>query len=262
MNDPGIRPDLAVGTRSFDRRSALRALLIPAGAAVLGGCSTATRLVQDSPAMPDAELGRARFEPDGTRTFHNHVLYDQDGRKVRFHDDLVRGQVFAASFGYVKCRGICGRMSNNMLEASDLLGGVMGKPVRFYNFSLAQDSPADMREAMEFRGVYGKPGWTYLTGSPEAIRDIRWSFGFFDAGEDDTQGELATHTGMIRFGNHPLDKWSSCPGLGNPANIARSVVWLFPSDRRPKVAGTEYEGTNNARPIPGWTPPAPIVAQG
>lgn len=261
MNDPGNLPGLPAGASPIARRAALRALLIPAGAAVLGGCASSTRLVQEAPALPANDLGRTRMEPDGTRTFHNHVLYDQDGRKVRFHDDLVRGQVFAASFGYVKCRGICGRMSNNMLEAADLLGGTMGNPVRFYNFSLAEDSPADMRESMEFRGVYGKPGWTYLTGSPEAIRDIRWSFGFFDAGENDTQGDPATHTGMVRFGNHSLDKWSSCPGLGNPANIARSVVWLFPSDRRPQVAGTEYEGTNNARPIPGWTPRAPLSAQ-
>lgn len=253
---------IAADGGALDRRSALRALLIPAGAAVLGGCSTATRLVQQAPEVSESDLGKTHFEPDGTRTFHNHVLYDQDGRKLRFHDDLIRGQIFAASFGYVSCRGICGRIANNMLEASDLLGPVMGNPVRFYSFSLTEDSPSEMREAMEFRGVYGKPGWTYLTGSPEAIRDIRWSFGFFDAGEVDTQGDPATHTGMVRFGHHRLDKWSSCPGLGNPANIARSVVWLFPSDRRPQVAGTEYEGTNHARPIPGWTPPAPLTAQG
>ena len=257
MIDPGNNRPIDGG---FDRRSALRALLVPAGAAVLGGCSTATRLVQQSPEAADSDLGRTHFEPDGTRTFHNHVLYDQDGRKLRFHDDLIRGQVFAASFGYVKCRGICGRISNNMLEASELLGGVMGNPVRFYSFSLTEDSPSDMREAMEFRGIYGKPGWTYLTGSPEAIRDIRWSFGFFDATGDDTLGDPATHTGMIRFGNHALDKWSSCPALGSPASIAASIVWLYPADRRPVVAGLDGE-LGGGLPIPGFVPPKPLSAE-
>jgi len=84
---------IAADGGALDRRSALRALLIPAGAAVLGGCSTATRLVQQAPEVPENDRGRTYFEPDGTRTFHNHVLYDQDGRKIRFHDDLIRGQV-------------------------------------------------------------------------------------------------------------------------------------------------------------------------
>jgi protein SCO1/2 len=95
------------------------------------------------------------------RTFKNYVLYDQDGRKLYFYDDLIRGQIFAAGFGYAKCQGICGNISNNLVEASKMLGGLMGNPVRFYTFSLAQDSPAEMREAMETRGILGKPGWTY-----------------------------------------------------------------------------------------------------
>jgi hypothetical protein len=118
-----------------------------------------------------------------------------------------------------------------------------------------------MREAMETRGILGKPGWTYLTGSPEAIRYVRCSFGFFDAGEQDTLGTQATHTGMIRFGHHSLDKWSSCPGLGTPTSIASSVGWLLPPDRRPDFARMNRNVPNMARPIPGWTPPKPLVAQ-
>lgn len=242
------------------RRSALRALLIPAGAAILGGCASATRLGGAAPAAHDPGFGTSRLERDGTRTFKNHLVYDQDGKRLRFQDDLVRGHIFAATFGYSKCRGICGRMAGNMQAAAELLGPLMGRPVRFYNFSLAEDTPDEMKEAMEFRGIYGRPGWKYLTASAEVIREIRWSFGFFDVGEEDTLGQPGTHTGMVRFGNHPLDKWSSCPALGSPASIAASIVWLYPADRRPVVSGLDGE-YGGGRPIPGFVPPEPLSAE-
>ena len=257
-----VSSDPSVLEKFANRRSALRALMIPAGAAVLSGCSSVTRLAQEpAPAVSDEEVGRMRRDASGVRTFKNYVLYDQDGRKLYFHDDLIRGQIFAAGFGYAKCQGICGRISGNLVEASGMLGDLMGNPVRFYTFSLAQDSPADMREAMETRGIIGKPGWKYLTGSPEAIRYIRCSFGFFDVGEQDTLGVPETHTGMIRFGHHSLDKWSSCPGLGTPTSIASSVGWLLPPDRRPDFASMNRNVPHKARPIPGWTPPKPLVAK-
>jgi len=257
-----VNSDSSVLLKSVNRRSALRALIIPVGAAVLSGCSSVTRLAQkDAPAISDQEIGRMRRDENGVRTFKNYVLYDQDGRKLYFYDDLIRGQIFAAGFGYSKCQGICGNISNNLVEASEMLGGLMGNPVRFYTFSLAQDSPAEMREAMEIRGILGRPGWTYLTGSPEAIRYIRCSFGFFDVGEQDTLGVPETHTGMIRFGHHSLDKWSSCPGLGTPTAIASSVGWLLPPDRRPDFASMNRNVPHKARPIPGWTPPKPLVAK-
>lgn len=245
-----------------DRRAALRSLLIPAGAALLGGCASATRIAGDSPSPAhEPGYGGTRAEPDGTRTFKNFVLHDQDGKRVRFHDDLVRGQVFAATFGYVKCRGICGRMASNMQRAADILQPLMGNPVRFYNFSLAEDSPEDLRESMEFRGLYGKPGWRYLTASADVIREIRWSFGFFDVGEEDTLGQPSTHTGMVRFGHHALDKWSSCPSLGNPESIASNIVWLYPADRRPSLPGLNPSALRHASPIPDYVPRKPLVAQ-
>lgn len=258
--DPGtdaVAPAAAIASR----RAALRALLLPAGAAALGGCAGTARVAAVAGPAREASFGQSRIGPDGTRTFRNAVLHDQDGRRVLFHDDLVRDRIFAATFGYALCPGICGRMADNMRTASELLGPVMGDPVCFYSFSLAEDTPAQMREEMERRGLYGRPGWRYLTGPKEAIREIRWSFGFYDDGEEDTLGSPGTHTAMVRFGNHRLDSWSSCPSLAPPETIAASIVWLYPSDRRPSLPALERVRDGGARPIPGFVPPAPLVAQ-
>jgi protein SCO1/2 len=191
------------------------------------------------------------MEPDGTRSFRNHELVDQDGRTVRFQDDLIRGQVFAATFMYVHCKGICQDMTRRMAEAHELLAPVMGKPVRFYSFSLAEDTPADMKAYMVARGIDGRAGWSFLTAPREVIRDIRWGFGFFDPNEEiDTR--LDGHTGMARFGNHATDKWSACPALGSPRIIARGVVGVLPYDQRTLVTALDRGADHPARAIPGW----------
>jgi cytochrome oxidase Cu insertion factor (SCO1/SenC/PrrC family) len=164
---------------ALSRRSSLFSLLMPAAALALGGCAGATKTraaASPAPEIPERR-GASVLRPDGTRVFRNHTLVDQDGRTVRFQDDLVAGQAFAATFQYAKCKGICKNMTEKMKGASDILGETMDHPIRFYIFSLAEDSPADMKRYMQDRGIYGKPGWRFLSAPREVITDIRWAFG-------------------------------------------------------------------------------------
>ena len=32
------------------------------------------------------------------------------------------------------------------------------------------------------------------------------------------------HTGMVRYGNEPLQLWSACPGMSRPDSIAKSIL--------------------------------------
>jgi hypothetical protein len=67
---------------------------------------------------------------------------------------------------------------------------------------------------------------------------------------------------MARFGNHRLDKWSSCPALANPLMTARSVVALFPPGERPQIAALQDSETVPARPIPNYRPAPPSTREG
>jgi protein SCO1 len=237
-------------SKVVNRRLALRAALLPAAAAVLGGCANTLKTASNPPVK--GRLGATRRDEDGTIRFRNHVVRDQDGRVHRFHDDLVKGQIFAVTFGYMECTGICLDIVKSMRGASDMLGSLMGNPVRFYHFSLTGDSPEVLRATMKRDGTYGRPGHYYLTAEPAIVKDIRYSFGFFE--RDETDEDLGDHTGMARFGHHSLDKWSACPALGSPNSIARSIVWLFPTNQRPQIAGLELSDPVNVRRTPGWVP--------
>jgi len=249
---------MAPGSKTLSRRAAFSGLLLPAAGLLLGGCATAARGASRS---PEAEIpggrGAYRMRPDGTRQFRNHELVDQDGRKVRFQDDLVEGKVFGATFQYAQCNGICADMTNQMKKAYMFMKPIMGNPVQFYMFSLAEDSPAVMKEYMQARGIYGLPGWRFLSGSREAITDIRWAFGFGEPNEELDQN-LSGHTGMVRLGNHQLDKWAACPAQGSPEATARLFVRLFPADARPVLPGTESKIAIKPGKIPNWTPARPL----
>jgi protein SCO1/2 len=248
--------------KTLRRRKAFGSMLLPF-AALLSGCTT--QKTQNAMARLkkldfDDEPGATHMEPDGTRTFRNHELVDQDGNVVRFNDDLIRGKVFAATFMYVQCKGICLDMTTHMAGAYDLLKPVMDNPVQFYSFSLAEDSPEDLKQYMIDHGIYGRPGWRYFSGPKSAIKDIRWAFGFFERDEE-LDGNLNGHTGMARFGNHRIDKWSSCPALGNPLLTARSMLAVIPPDRRPRVPGVDREPDATSRQIPNYQPRKPLGGQ-
>jgi protein SCO1/2 len=241
------------------RRNALSGALLPATMLLLGGCMGGRREEKAHAQLEvPARRGGSARRPDGTRVFRNHALVDQDGRTVRFQEDLVEARVFAATFQYAKCNGICRNMTEKMTAAADLLDSAMGHPIQFYMFSLAEDSPADMKAYMEERGIYGRPGWRFLSGPRAAITDIRWAFGFGEPDEDLDQN-LAAHTGMVRYCHHATDKWAACPALSDPRSIALLMLRCFPCDQRPRVPALEPHFAEGGKPIPGYKPVVPAM---
>lgn len=222
---------------------ALGSLSLPFGLALLGGCDSGAKAA----GAADTAVTKGAGIPVPRREFPNHEILDHNGRKLRFHDDLIEGKVFAATFFYVKCKGICGDMSGNMKKAHEILGDFMGDKVQFYSFSLNEDTPEELRGYMARQGIVDKKGWTFFTGAKEVIKDIRWGFGFSNPSSEEDD-DLSAHTGMVRFGHHPMDKWSSCPALGSPKGIARNVIWLFPPNERPRIPLLDFDGASGARP--------------
>jgi protein SCO1/2 len=253
--------DPTSAARPLSRRGVFRSLVLPMTGLALGGCAASMRQPKSeyvaSSEFPD-RVGAFVMRPDGTRAFRNHKLVNQDGKIVRFQDDLVEGKVFSANFMYVHCTGICPNMTKSLIEAYTLLKPVMGSKIQFYSFSLAEDSPADMKAYMEERGIYGVPGWQFLSGTPEVIKDIRWAFGLYDLNEE-VDSDLSQHTGMARYGNHRIDKWAACPLLGEGYVTARGVLSVLPPAERPALPGIYLEdGTRPARKMPGFKAPEPL----
>lgn len=191
----------------------------------------AGRLVTRSAAAETGASLSAR-EAIRRRYFPNVTLQTQDGRSVRFYDDLARDKIVTINFFYAKCDGICPTVTANLAAAQRLLGERVGRDIFMNSISLKpeQDTPAVLKMYAEM--FKAGPGWTFLTGKPDDVELLRRSLGFTNL-DPRLDRDKSQHIGNVRYGNEPLMLWAACPGMAKPEFIAKSVSWMI---RPPQAA--------------------------
>jgi protein SCO1/2 len=208
----------------------------PAAAAILAASLAA-------PAVP------ARAAPPGSpwgeRYFPNVELVTHDGRKVRFYDDLIRDKHVVVSFIYTSCQRVCGLMTANLARVQRELGERVGTDIHFYSISMdpEHDTPAVLKAYAE--AFKARPGWTFLTGAPDAVALLRKKFGDLAPVED--------HAPRINVGNDEAGQWWSTSALETPTYLATMIGgWMDPDwDGSARVTAKSY-----AR-VPGISAPGP-----
>src|SRR5262249_37155769 len=142
---------------------------------------------------------RQRYFPDVT-------LVTQEGKRVRLYEDLVRDKIVVINFFYATCQGICVPVTSNLVKVQKLLGDRVGKDLFMYSLTLKpeEDTPEVPRDyAARFKAG---PGWTFLTGASSDLELVRRRLGFTDPDPTRDKNKL-NHTGMVRYGNEPLQLW-------------------------------------------------------
>ena len=173
--------------------------------------------------IPSRERIRQRYFP-------NLVLTTQDGKQVKFYDDLVKDKIVVFNMFYAKCEGICSPVTRNLVRVQNLLGDRVGKDIFFYSFSLKpkEDTVAALKHYAEMHKV--KPGWLFLTGSVDDMETIRRKLGFVDP-DPEVDKDTSNHIGVLKYGNEPLERWGGCPGMQAPDAIAEAISWVdWPKD--------------------------------
>jgi protein SCO1 len=177
---------------------------------------------------PSAERRRNRFL--------NLPLTTHEGREVRFYDDLIMGKTVLLNFMYTICtaEAICPLGTANLVEVQEMLGPRVGKDIFFYSITL--DPENDTPEVLKrYAGAFGvKPGWEFLTGGKDAIERLRRNLGY--ANRDPVKDrDPSQHSGMLRYGIEPLERWGGCAILSQPKWIARYLAWIEPAGERPDM---------------------------
>ncbi|HXO22328.1 MAG TPA: SCO family protein [Thermoanaerobaculia bacterium] len=160
------------------------------------------------------------------RNFPNVALRTQDGRTVRFYDDLVKDKVVTINFFYAQCEELCPLVTANLAKVQKALGDRMGRDIFMNSISLKpeHDSPEVLKH---YAGMFdAQPGWTFLTGAPADIVLLRRSLGFTYP-DPKVDQDVTQHIGNVRYGNEPLMLWSACPGMARAEWIAESVSWMI-----------------------------------
>jgi protein SCO1/2 len=168
---------------------------------------------------------RAHGAKPGADHFPNVTLTTQDGKRVRFYDDLIKGKIVAINFIYAHCEFSCPLETARLAQVRELLDARMGKDIFFYSITIdpSHDTPAVLKEyASKF---HVGAGWTFLTGKKEDIDLLADRLGLSDDGSiTDAPGmDLDGHTPHLLIGNEATGEWVRDAGTDNPRFLARLI---------------------------------------
>src|ERR1044072_647537 len=160
----------------------------------------------------------------GGNPFPNVELITQDGKKVRFYDDLIKGKVVALELIYTTCKYNYPLETARMVQLQKLLGDHMGKDVFFYSITIdpEHDTPEVLKEYAEKYHV--GPGWLFLTGKPADIKLISHKLGLDSLPTiDDPDG----HTPHLLVGNEATGLWMKNSALDNTRFLAMKIEQMM-----------------------------------
>ena len=165
-----------------------------AGAAVGGNAAPATSGMN----IPDVEL------------------LDQDGRKVRFYSDLVKGKTVAINFIFTTCTTVCPPLGATFARVQRELGERAGRDVRLISISV--DPATDTPERLKDWGAKFKagPGWTLVTGPKPQVDELLRALAASTARRED-------HTPTVLVGNDAAGQWTRAYGLTSPTKLVKII---------------------------------------
>jgi len=162
----------------------------------------------------------------GANYFPNVPLVTQDGKTLRFYDDMLRGKIVLINFIYTECGDVCPLETAKLAQVYKLLGERMGKDIFFYSISVdpKRDTPAVLKAYS--KKFHTGPGWFFLTGKREDIDIVRKKIGMAGRLDEDP---VTGHTTSLTLGNEPQGQWMQDGSFDDPRFIATMVGnWLTP----------------------------------
>lgn len=180
----------------------------------------------------------------GGSHFPNVELITQDGKKVRFYDDLIKGKVVALELIYTTCKYNCPLETARLVQLQKLLGDRMGKDIFFYSITIdpEHDTPEVLKAYAEKYHV--GPGWTFLTGKEADIKLISKKLGLDKLPNgNDPDG----HTPSLLIGNDATGIWMRNSALDNTKFMALKIQNLFGYGAQAAVATVPANRTESVK---------------
>jgi protein SCO1/2 len=160
--------------------------------------------------------------------FPNIELIDQDGKKLRFYDDLIKNKEVAINFIYTHCGDVCPLETASMSQVQKRLVDRVGKDIFFYSISVDpnRDTP-QVLQAYAKRYKAGN-GWRFLTGKKQDIILLRKKLGMYRESEEKN---VKDHHTSIMIGNEALGIWIKRSPFDDPKALAWTLGYAIASDK-------------------------------
>jgi len=181
--------------------------------------------------FPLLVLATALAGPDASH-FPNVELVTQDGKRVHFYDDLIKGKIVAIDLIYTTCEYACPLETARLAQVQKKLGDRVGSDIFFYSISIdpEHDTPQVLKAYMEKFRV--GPGWTFLTGKKQDIDFLSKRLGLYSDPSINKDGHLP----HLLIGNESTGQWMRGSALDNPSFQARMIGDFLDNFKHSKLA--------------------------
>jgi cytochrome oxidase Cu insertion factor (SCO1/SenC/PrrC family) len=162
------------------------------------------------PETVDASVASSLRIPDAT-------VYNQNGRRLNFYTDLVKGKTVAINFIFTTCTTICPPLTATFRRVQQQLSEREGNDITLISISVdpTTDTPERLYDfAAKFKAG---PGWTFVTGDKAEIDSLLRALGAAVADKND-------HTPMILVGNDAVSYWTRTYGLSSPTTLVKVIT--------------------------------------
>jgi protein SCO1/2 len=156
--------------------------------------------------------------------FPNVPVIDQNGRTLRFYDDVLAGQRVVVSFIFTTCRDVCPLITARLAQVRERLGPDLHDEIRFVSISVdpKTDTPTRLKEYAEAFGIGSN--WLFLTGTEADIQLIRKKLG-------DRAGALVDHRQDIWLGDDTTAQWARDSAFSDLSTLTHTIIDLLPDLR-------------------------------
>ena len=187
---------------------------------LLAGVFTTTQAQKPAPPAEPHDHSHmsntAESSSPAQKYFTDVELINQDGKKVHFYSDVLKGKTVIVNAFFTSCTSVCPPMNRNMEKIQEALGDRVGRDVFLVSMTVdpETDTPARMKEyAKKF---HAGPGWLFLTGKKENLDWALYKLGQYVENKDD-------HQTVLIIGNEPTGLWKKAFGMANVAELVQVV---------------------------------------
>ena len=151
-------------------------------------------------------------KPETKMVIPDVAVQDQDGNKLHFYTDLIKGKTVAINFIFTNCTTICPPLAVTFARLQKEMGDRAGKDVHLISISV--DPVTETPERLKSWGAKFKagPGWTFVTGEKQEMDKLLIALGAAVSKRED-------HTPAMIIGNDAKGVWTRTYGLAKISQI-------------------------------------------
>jgi protein SCO1 len=176
-------------------------------------------------AAPDAAPAPlAKPKRDPLAYFTDRELIAQDGRKLRFYSDVLKGRLVVLNTIFTHCEDACPLITAQMNAVRAKLGPAFGRDVHFV--TITSDPQRDTPQALKkwaAKHSADVPGWTFLTGKKSDVDHILQKLGQWSQ-------NIESHSTQLVAWNFVTDRGRKMLPNLPPETIAAQLTLLMGSD--------------------------------